>query len=879
MALELQLDIVANATQARAELRNVEQDIKKVESANQSSTTWWQKEEDAIAGVSEQLQTHRGELSRTEQAAQKLESATSDVVNTTSKLSGVTQTASSALSGLGGGAGDAAAQLLAMTGAAELGVGTLTALAGTIGVVVAAGIAFAGFLADSAKYYVEHGSAAKNLRTEIDNLGDAWTSSKLIVGQALIQPEQSVFIGFLKAGQEWALGLAVKLATDIELAQKLYNLSPGGAFWQRYGDANDIGPLPNPAQVLGGAHPAGSYLGPGTAGLNPNRLIGDDILVGGLSGSAAQQIYDQQQAELKRQAQEAKRLADAQARLRKQIDDLVDAGVAYKWGFPSTMPGTKVDMAAAGFNYYGPPDLPYKIGSAGLGDLGFKVDTKNWLDGLVPKQSLFGQVTDSLASSGGALLTRLLGSRSNNLGGYIGGDLASGLLKGGMGKTISGGLTSLFGKTAGGLLGGLIPFGGELLGTLLGKLFGPTQYQQDQRAANSNIAQMWASLNSQYGGNANQALSIFGFDTGALHGSNYQGAMGQTALSNVFSDLQQKQGQFNTSLGDTLTKIKALGGGIPAALQPYLDKLKDANVLTQDNIDLLGTLSGDGKPTYDQMTALQEKYNLTIDQMGPTFQKQKLDKGFQDLIDDMDMLARGGVDVMSALTTIGTDGKEHLTGLGQSVEDLVQQSQKFGYEIPNNMKPYIQKLIDSKQLLGDNGQAIEDINSLKFGGDLQTSLDTLNSTLKDLIDALKVKLPDAISAIPRHVDVEVDYHENGRPGGDGGGDPNAPGFAGGTQGYRYFGSGTMVKLHGWEKVTPRGQEDDSAASRAIAKTQTAMLAELQALRKQMAASQASGDTTVVAQFGTQRFEAIAASVTRRELASGRARPRVAPGRS
>ena len=68
--------------------------------------------------------------------------------------------------------------------------------------------------------------------------------------------------------------------------------------------------------------------------------------------------------------------------------------------------------------------------------------------------------------------------------------------------------------------------------------------------------------------------------------------------------------------------------------------------------------------------------------------------------------------------------------------DVIDQSMKYGQDIPENMKPAAQALIDQGLLLDDNGKKITDINQLKFGESMQTSLDTLNKTLKDLIDSL-----------------------------------------------------------------------------------------------------------------------------------------------
>ena len=194
--------------------------------------------------------------------------------------------------------------------------------------------------------------------------------------------------------------------------------------------------------------------------------------------------------------------------------------------------------------------------------------------------------------------------------------------------------------------------------------------------------------------------------------------------------------QFDTDAGGVFQKIAALGGNVDASMLPYLNDLAKANKLSTDNIALLGTMSGDGKPTYQQLDALAQKYNLTLDQMGQGFQGAKIHDEFQSLIDDMDELQRGGVDLGAVLTKTGDDGKLALSDLGTSVQNVIDQSMKYGQDIPENMKPAAQALIDQGLLLDANGNKITDINQLKFGESMQTSLDTLNKTLKDLIDSL-----------------------------------------------------------------------------------------------------------------------------------------------
>ena len=64
---------------------------------------------------------------------------------------------------------------------------------------------------------------------------------------------------------------------------------------------------------------------------------------------------------------------------------------------------------------------------------------------------------------------------------------------------------------------------------------------------------------------------------------------------------------------------------------PYLNDLAKAGKLSADNVALLGKMSGDGKPTYQQLDTLAKKYNLTLDQMGSGFQGAKIHDEFQSL--------------------------------------------------------------------------------------------------------------------------------------------------------------------------------------------------------------------------------------------------------
>jgi hypothetical protein len=393
---------------------------------------------------------------------------------------------------------------------------------------------------------------------------------------------------------------------------------------------------------------------------------------------------------------------------------------------------------------------------------------------------LFGSVGGDIGHTLEGLLIHR-GQAGSALGGSLGGDVMKSVMGSAGGFDITKFLTGNLGKSIGGAVGSFIPFGGQLLGSaigsLFGKLFGQTQYQKDQQAANANISQMWTGANTQYNGQADQVLSMFGLTNGnTLHGAGYQGAMGQTALQGVFDQLSQKTADFNSNLGGTLQKIQALGGGVPKALLPYIDELTKANVLTKQNADLVKAMTGDGTVGLDQMKQAAQNLGISTDKLGQNFQDMQAKASWQSIIDDLDTLQRGGANLNDLLGD---------AGLQKKLNDLVLSSKKFGTEIPANMKTTLETLASMGDLFDENGNkmSVADVDGMKWGADLQTTLDSLNDTLKTLIEALGIKLPSATKATADAWHKNLDDLQVP--------DPNTPGYG-----------GKMPKAGGGDATTP-----------------------------------------------------------------------------
>lgn len=765
--LDLTLTITADAAQAKAELRNVEQGIQKVDQAAAKSSTnqtsWWQKEEQAINKVTGELTKQPAAISKVEQGFTKLEAATSTASATTAKLSGTSTQATAALNGMSSGSASLTGSLLEMVGAGGLSVAALTGIAAGAGLALGAIVGLAGIIAQSTKYYLDHSNATKDVRTELDRLTDSWHAFQSIVGAAVWEGENAPVIGFLQLVEDLVLRIGVQLAGSILLMKQFAEGMPGVGVLKGIVTNLEPGVAPaTPQQMLDALPPGFKQRFTGGYGGDLSGNPGGGSWFDPMhppSGGQAWQMFMDDEANRKRQAQEAQRAAERRRRELDAIQHAYESGPGYQLGLRGQI-GGYVPAPTAPFDPSGM--LNYKLGIHG--NLPEAVSVETMLAGVLRKPGFTERLMGSLMPSMGRVLEGLLvqgGGTGGALGGAVGGSIFGSMMGGGTGKSITSFLTGNLGKTLGGAVGSFLPFGGQILGSLVGKLFGglfgETQGHKDLMAGNGQIGDMKTQLAGQYGSEAaaKNASNIFGGDLTAAWSS--QNLAGAERFKQLMGELAEKQATFNDDLGGTLGKIKDLGGNVSESLLPYLQSLKDAKVLTADNIALIEQMSGQNTVDFDKMEEAAAKYGLSIDALGQGFKEHKMHEGWQEIIDDLDLLQRGGADMNAVL------GAE---GMQKHISELVQQSIHFGTTIPENMRPWIQKLIDSGRLLGENGEKIEDINTLSFGATMQTTLDELNTTLRELIETLSVGLPQAARDGARGVREAFDGTEI--PGGRGG---------------------------------------------------------------------------------------------------------------
>lgn len=244
--------------------------------------------------------------------------------------------------------------------------------------------------------------------------------------------------------------------------------------------------------------------------------------------------------------------------------------------------------------------------------------------------------------------------------------------------------------------------------------------------------------------------------------------------------------------------VAAWGDRSQAGLKHFQDLLDDFNTKVGDSRQelkgLQATLAGRGEMDWSKAEELITKYGGTLDSLGTSFVAAKQAASWKEVWDDWQTLIDMGGDVGGTLDS-----------MKEEIGDLVNESLKIGTEIPAQFKPLVEELIKSGKLFDDNGKAITDIATLKFGAPLVSEVDKIITKIDELIEALSTGLTTAFTNVgnTRVPPVKIPYEweaTNEAPTGGVG----MPQYREGTDGkFVDFGAGTPVMLHGWEAVVPR----------------------------------------------------------------------------
>jgi hypothetical protein len=313
-------------------------------------------------------------------------------------------------------------------------------------------------------------------------------------------------------------------------------------------------------------------------------------------------------------------------------------------------------------------------------------------------------------------------------------------------------------------IGTAIGAGVGALGGLIGSFFGNSKDKKANKEADTELKALQAELLKTYGSlDKIRAMGPAGADLAAAWGSK-----GTAGLEQFKKTVEGLNGQ--------LEKTKKLEGDLAAA------QGRQAELMSWGSIN-----------------STAQKYGLTLDSLGPKMQQLATTDAATSLINDFEQLKAAGADVGAVIF-----------GMKEQLSKVVQESVKYGTEIPGNMKPVIEELIKSGNLLDENGKKYTDITKIKFGEpvvseteQIATSIDSLTAALTALIAQMGGIAPAATAAaggvagafggVRIKIPVDYDFPDN-LP------EPNLPEAAGGVMagqpGLVVFGEGGETEVGG-----------------------------------------------------------------------------------
>jgi hypothetical protein len=262
---------------------------------------------------------------------------------------------------------------------------------------------------------------------------------------------------------------------------------------------------------------------------------------------------------------------------------------------------------------------------------------------------------------------------------------------------------------------------------------------------------------AEIGLTGDQAMADLGKALDATHGSSKAVDQALASITDHLAAQQQLTANVTSAMNDLSGAVSAAGVGMPAALQPMIDQLLSMPGITGGAKDALLALTGETKPDFAKLEGLAHGYGIELGNLGPTFQQAHVTTESGKIIDDFEKLKAAGADVNGLIG-----------GMGDEISGVVNESIKFGSTVPENMRPMIEKLIESGGLLDEHGHKIDDISQIKFGEPIKTGVDKIVEAIERLTKIFE-GLPGAaqtassgvagaLAAIPKDQTINIRYH-------------------------------------------------------------------------------------------------------------------------
>ena len=179
---------------------------------------------------------------------------------------------------------------------------------------------------------------------------------------------------------------------------------------------------------------------------------------------------------------------------------------------------------------------------------------------------------------------------------------------------------------------------------------------------------------------------------------------------------------------DYLNAALTTNTAIPASMAPMIQSMIEAGNITEENARLLLGMKESALPSFADITAAAERYGISVDNLGPKIATIRITEEATQMAADYNMLVGAGANVGAML--VGMKGK---------AQEFVTHALKFGSELPESMKPLLQKMVEHGLLTDASGKKLKDLSGINFAKPLTDMVSDLVGAMQKLVDAISGK--------------------------------------------------------------------------------------------------------------------------------------------
>lgn len=131
---------------------------------------------------------------------------------------------------------------------------------------------------------------------------------------------------------------------------------------------------------------------------------------------------------------------------------------------------------------------------------------------------------------------------------------------------------------------------------------------------------------------------------------------------------------------------------------------------------------------WDKVNEAIERYGFSLEQLGPTLQKQRLTETALQLYEDFQLLTAAGIDTETVLKQMSVN-----------INEFVKRAIVMGIEVDKSMRPMLQKMVEMGLLTDENGELITDLedSGITFSESITEAFAEVADSLREMIDLLK----------------------------------------------------------------------------------------------------------------------------------------------